>query len=290
MLLFNFLKVISSPEECIAFLREKRLLQSAFRCSCTRLMTEQRTAQVADGYQFRCTACKKTSSIRQNSIFAGSNIPLAKILSLIYLTSLEVKQQNIIETLGLSEPTVIVWQDKIRNSYSNQLNNIEEHFGGPGKIVEIDESLVSKSKPARNGVARPVPERWVFGLFDREKKLGTMQFVNNRSVEELLPIVQKFCLPGTTIYSDGWKAYDGLTALGFIHKKVIHEKEFVVHGTDIHTNNVENYWGRCKAKFKRMRGPTSKMLPSYLDEFMWNERFGRSVSERFLNTLQCFSE
>ncbi len=34
--------------------------------------------------------------------------------------------------------------------------------------------------------------------------------VNNCSKEELLPIIQGKILEGSTIYTDGWKAYDGL--------------------------------------------------------------------------------
>jgi transposase-like protein len=285
MLFLELLEVLQSTRSVIDFLRGKELLVQSLRCSCGRQMTEQITNRTSDGFHFRCTSCKKTRSIRTNSIFSGANIPLQKAVALIYLTSLEVFQKNICETLGLDKSTLIVWEDKIRNAYSRQLGRTQEMFGGPGVVVEVDESLVAKAKPSRNRSGRPVTERWVFGLFDRSRRLGTMQFVPNRSAETLLPIIQRYCLPGTTIYSDGWLAYNSLRDLGYNHEIVIHEHEFVVPGTYIHTNNVESYWSRCKRKLKRINGAVPHMLPAYLDEFMWKERYGTSVFNRFINTL-----
>ena len=53
-------------------------------------------------------------------------------------------------------------------------------LGGPGCVVEIDESLITKAKPTRNAHARPVEETWIFGLFNRVRKIGFIQFVTDR--------------------------------------------------------------------------------------------------------------
>jgi hypothetical protein len=74
--------------------------------------------------------------------------------------------------------------------------------------------------------------------------------------------------------------------LGFQHEVVVHQDEFVVPGTDIHTNNVEIFWKQFKPKLKRMNGCLSYILPSYLDEFIWLERFGMSLQGRFANTMR----
>ena len=39
------------------------------------------------------------------------------------------------------------------------------------------------------------------------------------------------------------------------------------------TSVLDSYWNHCKTKLKRMKGC---LLPSYLDEFMWRERNGRT--------------
>ena len=47
----------------------------------------------------------------------------------------------------------------------------------------------------------------------------------------------------------------------------------------VHTQNVESYWNHSKMKLKRMRGCAAKEVPSYLNEFMWRERFGKTSRE-----------
>ena len=54
--------------------------------------------------------------------------------------------------------------------------------------------------------------------------------------------------------------------------------------TNVLTQHVESYWIRVKIKFnKRMRGVDSNQLPSYIDEFMWCERYGKTTTNRFDN-------
>ena len=52
-----------------------------------------------------------------------------------------------------------------------------------------------------------------------------------------------------------------------------------------HTQHVESYWSRVKSKFKRMKGCHQVQLPSYLDEFMWRERFGTTASSSLDNII-----
>jgi transposase-like protein len=161
-------------------------------------------------------------------------------------------------------------------------------IGGPGVVVEIDESVITKAKITRNRSARPVPEKWVIGMFDRNKKIGIVRLIDNRTEITIISLIRKHCFPGTRIITDGWAGYNNLHLFGYIHDVVIHKDEFVVNGTNIHTNNIENYWKRCKAKFKRMNGTTTEMILSYIDEFMWNERFGTNCIERYNNTLNLY--
>ena len=67
------------------------------------------------------------------------------------------------------------------------------------------------------------------------------------------------------------------------HRIVNHSLHFVDPVTNVHTQHVESYWNRVKIKFKRMRGVDSNQLPSYLDEFMWFERYGKTRADRFDN-------
>jgi transposase len=286
MLFFDLIDILKDTSTTIAFMQARGYLPSTKKCTaCRRDMNLQQSAQTQDKCIWRCCRCKRTTSIRKDTIYENRNMTLQKMLVLVYLTNLEVNQTNISAALDIEIAAISNFQVKLRDAYSQFLLNQNARLGGIGCVVEIDESLIAKTKPSRNARARPVTAKWVFGLFDRNQGLGIIRFVENRNAETLLPIIQEVCLPGTTIYSDGWSAYNQVARLGFQHEVVIHRNEFVVTGTDIHTNNVENYWKRCKSKLKRMNGCIPSQLSSYLDEFLWNERYGKSLHERFANTL-----
>jgi hypothetical protein len=103
----------------------------------------------------------------------------------------------------------------------------------------------------------------------------------------LLPLIVDWCLPGIIIVSDGWAAYLNIMGNVFQHETVIHEHNFVDPVTGVHTNNVENYWQRCKRRLKRIYGTSSEFLDTHLAEFMCLERYGRTITERSVNWFNC---
>ena len=72
--------------------------------------------------------------------------------------------------------------------------------------MAIDESVVVKSKPG-NVQARPVPPQWVFGGgVQLRTNRFFMELVDRRDAATLVPIIQRYILPGTRIWSDEWPA------------------------------------------------------------------------------------
>ena len=65
-----------------------------------------------------------------------------------------------------------------------------------------------------------------------------MVCVPDRTEDTLLRILKEWVLPGTTIISDGWKAYCNIKAHGYQHEVVNHSVEFV-NEDGAHTNKVE---------------------------------------------------
>ena len=80
--------------------------------------------------------------------------------------------------------------------------------------------------------------------------------VDDRKRKTLVPIIQKYVLPGSTIYSDTWRPYFCLSELGYDHHMVNHSVEFVTDA-GVHTQNIEH-----------MRGTSKGMLPGYLEKFI----------------------
>ena len=114
--------------------------------------------------------------------------------------------------------------------------------------------------------------------------LGYMEIVYTRDAATLLPIIQAHVNPGTVIWSDSWAAYNNIINLPPVqgHSTVNHSIEFVT-ASGVHTNHIESYWNRAKIKLKRMRGCHRSQLPSYLDEFMWRERYGKKADDVLTN-------
>ena len=170
------------------------------------------------------------------------------------------------------EHTVVDWLQFCRDICVAYFLNNPVQIGGAGHIVEIDESLFARRKYNRG---RNIPQQWVFGGYDIQTKNVFLVPVQRRDAATLLPIIQQWVLPNTEIWSDMWAAYNNLAQIGFGHGTVNHTYNFVDPITGVTTNRVEAMWQRAKAKFKSMMGPTNRaMVPDYLAEFMWAQRFG----------------
>ena len=111
-----------------------------------------------------------------------------------------------------------------------------------------------------------------------QPSLGYMELVPDRTAQALLPIIQAHTQSGTIVRSDEWRAYRREATLSTIqcHQTVNHSVDFV-SPQGIHTQAIESYWARAKYKLKGCsEGCSEEQLPSYLDEFMWRERKGKT--------------
>ena len=110
-----------------------------------------------------------------------------------YFRSVGIQNHQIISMLNVSEPNVVQYFQYFRDYCSHWLLENPIQLGGVGYTVQIDESLLSKCK---NNRGRSLPQRWIFGIYDVEKKLVYSREVPHRSAATLLPIIQEIVLPG----------------------------------------------------------------------------------------------
>lgn len=137
---------------------------------------------------------------------------------------------------------------------------------------EVDESYFGakrvRGKRGR-GAAGKTP---VFGILKREGKVY-VNVVKNCKKAQLLPIIEGKVLEGSTIYSDGWKSYDGLILNGYDHYRVYHSKDEFVRGK-AHVNGIESFWSFTKRRLSKFNGLTDDKFNLHLkeSEFRWNNR------------------
>ena len=81
-------------------------------------------------------------------------------------------------------------------------------------------------------------------MLKRDGKVYT-QIVKNCSASELIPILSQYSeLDSSTIYSDCWKAYDGLVDYAALaHYRVKHSKNEFANGKN-HINGIENFFSK----------------------------------------------
>ncbi|KII69242.1 hypothetical protein RF11_04015 [Thelohanellus kitauei] len=166
-------------------------------------------------------------------------------------------------------------------------------LGGPGHIVQIDESVISRAMHNR-GHDLLRPQRWVLGMYDAASKIGIIVCIPNRKAATLTEIIMRHVSPGSTIHTDGFASYKGLATLPvvppYIHRTVNHTLFFRDPITGAHTNNVEAYWASVKKSFKRGGQTSSNLLQQKIDEKMWRERYGKTQEETFENIMSQMAE
>jgi transposase-like protein len=89
------------------------------------------------------------------------------------------------------------------------------------------------------------------------------------------------------MYSDEWKAYDGLVNEGYKkHYRVKHCDDVFANGR-VHVNGIENFWGVAKSRLIKLRGIRKENFNLHLKETEWrfNHRH-ENIYKLLLNRLR----
>lgn len=210
------------------------------------------------GLVYRCTKknCRKTISI-----FFGTVFEKLCIKKLIYVVGCWIQNKKISEVVrdgGVDEKTVFKFYNLIRNSIDSAYNNNIQMLGGPGLIVEMDETHLFTRKYNRGNILAS-QQIWVFGLIERVSKKCYMEVVERRDAETLFEVVSRVLHPETLIIGDSWRGYS-IIKRHFETLHINHRLHFVdPNNRNIHTNNIERLWrsvknevrGICNINYKK---------------------------------------
>lgn len=278
-----------TPDALKEFLRQNRLIRKTGKKCCR----QRRMSEGAYGRDrlfgriWRCHVCKNTEGLLKGSFFANTHLTPFVILNMAYtyVAGLNIgTMYEIVEDMPAST-AVTDWAQYFRDVMSKEvIRETVGKVGGPGKLVVVDETVLAKRKYHRG---RPVAREtcWVFGIYDVESKQGTLEFIQNRSRDEMIPKILAKVEPGSVIHTDDHRSYASLAAHGYTHKTVNHSQTFkALDGT--HTNHVEGYFSRMKAFLRKRSTKKLDMIPGYLDEFMWLERHRGTKWKDFIAAIQ----
>jgi len=254
-------------------------------CECGGGMTLESLGNSEGGQvnkRFRCKRreCRKKIGYRAGTFFEGARLSAKDIFHLSYFWSLDcsITYEQIAKELlrddnsTLGPNTIVVWMNFFREVCARYFIDHPAKLGGVGKVVEIDETLITRRKYNRR---RFTGEQWLFGGVERGSNKCFLIPVEHRNADTLLPIIQNFVMPGTIVMSDLWAAYNGITNLpeGYQHLTVNHSVNFVDPDSGACTNTIESTWQKFKHEHKKRYGTQRSTLLSYVYQFPWKKLF-----------------
>jgi len=210
----------------------------------------------------------KTKPIK-NRYVKKAHISEAKFREILKYFSLDLTAQHTALLTQLNRNTINKFFSKFRYRFFKLSHRSREQFSGE---IEVDESYFGakriRGKRGR-GAAGKTP---VFGLLKRDGKVY-VEIVLNCSKEHLMPIIQGKILEGSTIYSDGWKAYDSLLLNGYDHYRIYHHENEFARGKN-HVNGIESFWSFAKRRLSKFNGLRCEKFFLHLKEteFRFNHR------------------
>lgn len=279
---FELESIFLNDADCIRFLEENGVFYERLKCpGCGNDMDKQ-----LNWVRFRCPAkrCRKELTIKKHTFFEGSMLRTNQIMLLAYFWLSGVTSKCSQTMTGFSSATVATFYGHFRQLVATALEPEDCIIGGPGIVVEVDETKIGKRKYNRGhrvegvwvvvGVER-TPERRVF-----------MVPVNRRDASTLTNVITQHVAEGSVVHTDLWRGYAALEEhTGLRHLSVNHSVEFVDSLTGVHTNTVEGTNFAIKRQIP-IRCRVRSGIEDHLAEFAWRRRNNDMLWEAFIHALR----
>jgi transposase-like protein len=191
--------------------------------------------------------------------------------------------RRIADDTGVSRRHV---QEIAHHVRSRMILEVPPAFSGP---VEIDETYIGAQRknqrlhirklhpPKRGHGTRKLP---IFGIFDRATGLAFVEVMPRKlDVSHILMRAQQRIAPGARVYTDGFPTYRQLARLGYAHEWVDHNAREYVRG-DVHTNNIEGFWGIMKRTMGATGGMRRDRLHLFAAEIAWRFNHRKETPEQ----------
>ncbi len=226
------------------------------------------------GGKYRCSDkdCRADFTVRVGTVFESSHIPLHKWLLAAYLlcsSKKGISSHQIHRMMGVTYKTAWFMTHRIREAMREGGLVPPSVLGGPGKIVEIDETYYGRNPFRKKGQGTGHKLR-VLSLVERGGRVRSF-YVENAKMKNVVPIILANLSHESHIMTDESPLYGRLHHHFKGHDTVRHAGEEYAryeHGRVISTNTIEGFF----SIFKRgMNGVyqhcKEKHLHRYVAEF-----------------------
>lgn len=268
----------SSSEACVRYLAQLRW-PNGFVCP----RCNSRDAWTTARELWHCKACGRQTSVTAGTILHGVRSPLPLWFRAMWHITSQKYGANALglkRALGLgSYQTAWEWLHKLRRA---MVRPGRDQLKG---IVQVDETyLGGKGKPGKRG--RGAAGKVAVGIAVEDKgiegigriRLEVLPDVSSISLEAF---VEKLIAPSSSVITDGWKSYSGLSTEGYRHVICEDPKELALPHL---VASLLKRW-----LLGTYQGAVRKgCLPYYLDEFTFrfNRRASASRGKLFFRLVQ----
>lgn len=219
---------------------------------------------------YSCDHCGTHVYPLAGTIFEKSRTPLKSwfyAMCLMASTRCGISAKQLERELGVTYKTAWRMFKQIRSLLGEEIEKLSGE-------VEADETYIGgreRGKPGRPGKnSNKTP---VVGVVQRGGKVAAL-VTKDAKKKTIEPIIQEHVLPASLVYTDEWKAYDGLNGKGYEHKRIPHAEKVYVIGS-IHTNTMDGFWSLLKRGIGGVyHSVSAKHLQDYVNEyaFRYNHR------------------
>jgi|TARA_B100001971_G_C18137404_1_gene508432 transposase-like protein len=233
-----------------------------------------------------CRNCEYQMSVTAGTIFQGTRKPLRVWFCAMWYV---VSQKQGVSALGLqrvlglgSYRTAWTWMHKLRVA---MVRPGRDRLSGR---IEVDETYVGGERSGKRGRGAEGKTLVVVAAQQDQQRIGRIRLrcVPDASGESLQRAVAEAVEPGSTVRTDGWGGYNGVSALGYVH-------DVVRKSADV-GQNLLPLANRVASLLKRWLLGThqgavrASHLDYYLDEFTFrfNRRTSRSRGKLFYRLMQ----
>jgi transposase-like protein len=214
---------------------------------------------------YQCSQCREQFTVTVKTVFERSKIPLTKWLAALFLLTASkkgVSAHQVHRSLDISYKSAWFLMHRLREALRSDAKG---QLGGPGKIVEADETFIlnRKDKPVRKGYGHKMA---VMSLVERGGPIRSVVLdkVNRPVVEN---IIRRNVHHDSKLMTDTAGYYRG-SRFGIAQHEMVNHDAGEYAYDNVHVNTLENYY----SVFKRgMRGTYQhcgeQHLHRYVSEF-----------------------
>ncbi|HEX3526353.1 MAG TPA: IS1595 family transposase [Thermoanaerobaculia bacterium] len=214
---------------------------------------------------------RKQFSIKVGTIFEDSPLGMDKWLPVVWLIANcknGISSYEVARDLGVTQKTAWFMLQRVR--VAMETGTFQKIAGE----VEVDETFIGglaknmhkKVREAKIHGTGPTDKTAVLGVLQRDGEVRAF-VVENRKKKTLQAKVRENVEPGSEVFTDTLRSYEGLSP-EYAHEAVNHAERYVEG--NVHTNGLENFWSLLK---RSLGGTYVAVAPFHLHRYVNEQVF-----------------